>query len=55
MKLLGVEEVMALLGVKSTKAYDIIRQLNAELLAKGYVVIRGKIPEKYLMERIFPM
>ena len=33
MKLLGVEEVNILLKVKDTKAYYIIRQLNAELEA----------------------
>lgn len=53
MKLLGVEEVNILLKVKDTKAYYIIRQLNAELEAKGYLTVRGKVPEKYLLERFY--
>ncbi len=51
MKLLDVEGVKALIPVQNTKAYAIIRQLNEELQKKGYMTIRGRVPEKYLMER----
>lgn len=51
MKLLDVEGVKALLPVQNTKAYAIIRQLNEELRERGYMTIRGRVPEKYLMER----
>ncbi len=53
MKLLGVEEVGAILGVKHSKAYAVIRQLNDELVSRGFLVIRGKVPESYLMERFY--
>ncbi len=53
MKLLGVEEVKEILGLKDSKAYDVIRQLNEELSSKGYLVVRGKVPEKYLKERFY--
>ncbi len=53
MNLLGVEEVMAILGLKNAKAYAVIRQLNDELSQKGYLVVRGKVPEKYLRERFY--
>ena len=53
MKLLGVEQVKELLQVKNSKAYDIIRQLNAELTAQGYLTVKGRVPEKYLMERFY--
>lgn len=52
-KYLGVEEVKQLLHIKDSKAYDIIRQLNAELSQKGYLTVRGKVPEKYLLERFY--
>ena len=51
MKLLDVEGVKALLPIQNTKAYAIIRQLNEELREKGYMTIRGCVPEKYLIER----
>lgn len=51
MKLLDVEGVKALIPVQNTKAYAIIRQLNEELQSKGYMTIRGRVPEKYLIER----
>lgn len=53
MKLLGVDEVKELLHIKDSKAYDIIRRLNAELAAQGYLIVRGKVPEKYLQERFY--
>ena len=48
MKLLDVEGVKALIPVQNTKAYAIIRQLNEELQSKGYMTIRGHVPERYL-------
>ncbi len=53
MRLLGVEEVKTFLSVKDSKAYGIIRQLNKELEDKGFLVVRGKVPEKYLRERFY--
>lgn len=49
-----VKEVEALLGIKTDKAYRIIRQLRAELVAKGYAEYpAGKVPKKYFLERYF--
>lgn len=53
MKYLGVDDVQELLHVKKGKAYEVIRTLNAELQKKGYLTIRGKVPEKYLLERFY--
>lgn len=53
MKMIGVKEVQELLGVKQTKAYAMIKQLNEELQAKGYLVVRGRVPEAYLKERFY--
>ncbi|MEA4933685.1 MAG: transcriptional regulator [Lawsonibacter sp.] len=53
MNLLGVEEVKSLLDVKDSKAYSIIRQLNKELERKGYLIVRGKVPKTYLLERFY--
>lgn len=49
-----VEDVRELLGVSRSKAYDIIRDLNAELKKNGYIVaIAGKVPKKFFNERFY--
>ena len=53
MKMLGVKEVQELLKVKRTKAYALIKQMNEELKAQGYIVIPGRIPEQYLLDRFY--
>ena len=53
MELIGAAEVKQLLDVGNNRAYEIIRQLNAELEQKGYLTIRGKIPKAYLLERFY--
>ena len=53
LKFLGVEEVKKLLQIKDSKAYEVIRQLNTELAQKGYLTVRGKVPEKYLLEQFY--
>ena len=46
------DEVAELLRISTSTAYRIIRQLNAELKKAGYIVQAGRIPVKYLMERL---
>ena len=53
MKMLGAKEVQEILQVKQTKAYALIKMMNEELKAKGYIVIQGKIPEQYLLDRFY--
>ena len=49
------QEVMEILGVSRAKAYKIVKELNEELAAKGYIVTAGKVPKKFLAERLFRM
>lgn len=46
-------EVAALMGVSRAYGYRIVRQLNAELEAKGYITIEGKTNRKYFLERCY--
>jgi len=47
-----VQDVMVILGCKRTKAQDAIRELNDELVQKGYMRYpRGRVPKKYFDER----
>jgi hypothetical protein len=51
-KLIGVAEVAEICQVKMSKAYNIIRQINEEMEAKGYLVIKGRVNIEYLFERL---
>lgn len=45
--MMTVEDVMSELGVKRSKVYSILKQLNNELTKEGYVAVCGKIPRPY--------
>ena len=48
-----VEEVAAELGVSKSYAYKIVQKLNAELKAKGYTTVSGRISRKYFQEQFY--
>ena len=53
-RVLYVEDVMEILGIGQTKAYQIIRKLNQEIEAKGYFKpIAGRVSETYFRERFY--
>ena len=51
--MMSVEDVVAELGVSKQKGYRIIRQLNAELEAAGFMTVQAKIPRTYWSERFY--
>ena len=53
MSYLTVIDVKKILGISASKAYVIIRQLNSELKSKGYIVIAGRVPRKYFVEKYY--
>ena len=46
-----VDEVAAELGVSKSYAYKIVQRLNAELKAKGYLTISGRVSRQYFMKK----
>jgi fructose-1-phosphate kinase PfkB-like protein len=46
-------EVQEMLGVSRGKAYQILRRLNEELEARGFIVISGKIPRQFFNEHYY--
>ena len=48
-----VIDVMAMLGVKESKAYKVMQGLSKELQARGYITISGKVPVKYFDEKYY--
>ena len=47
------EELSEAYGICLSKAYKMIRQLNAELEAKGFMIVQGKVPRRYVEERVY--
>ncbi len=45
------DEIRRLLGISRSKAYQIIRILNAELKSQGYMVLNGKVNRNYFMKK----
>lgn len=52
-RFLDVNDVAEYMSISTSKAYKIIRALNNELKAKGYIVIAGKINRTYFEEKIY--
>ena len=47
------DEVARELEVSRSYAYRLIQQLNAELQAKGYITIAGRVNRQYFRERLY--
>lgn len=50
---MDASEVKELLGISQSKAYQIIRLLNNELSAKGFLIVAGKVSCQYFNERFY--
>lgn len=46
-----VNEVQEALGISEGKAYAVIRELNGQLKAQGYLTIAGKVNRAYFEEK----
>ena len=47
-----VEEVAAELRVSKSKAYQIVRELNAEMQKQGYLTVAGRVNQCHLLKQI---
>lgn len=52
-KFMNVRDVMSELGVSKNKAYLVIRELNEELTAQGFMCVRGKVNRKYFEKKFY--
>lgn len=50
---LNAKDISDLLDVSLSKAYGIIREMNAVLAEKGYLVLPGKVPTAYFKEQCY--
>lgn len=52
-KFVRVKELAEMLACSESLAYQKMRKLNKELQSKGYITISGRVPRKYLEERLY--
>ena len=52
-RFLTAQDDMEMLGVSLSYSYKLIRMLNAELEADGFVTIKGRVSTQYFMKRIY--
>lgn len=50
---MGADEVAEELGVSKPMAYKLIRKVNSELSAMGYITITGRVNRKYFLEKFY--
>lgn len=46
-------EIIEILGVGRSKAYEIVCVMNEELEHAGYNVIKGKVPVRYFLKKYY--
>lgn len=49
----NVDDVVDILGVSRPKAYAIMRELNLELMEKGFIVVSGKVSARFFNEKLY--
>ena len=54
-QVLTAKEISEMCDISESKAYLIIRQLNNELSAKGFLIFRGRVSKAYFMEKMYGM
>ena len=52
-KFLNAADVAEYMEVSIPKAYKIIRHLNDELVAQGYLVVAGRVSRSYFEQKIY--
>lgn len=54
-RFITAQDIVEELDVSISYAYKLIRKLNAEREAKGFVTIKGRVSRQYFDERIYGM
>lgn len=51
-ELITVDKVCELCKIKKKTAYKLMQEINKELKEEGYLIVRGRVNEKRLKERL---
>lgn len=46
-------DIAEALGISKGHAYKIVRELNNELEAKGYIIVAGKVPKAFWDKKFY--
>ena len=49
------KDIAEMCQISESKAYTIIKQLNDELKARGFITFRGRVSKAYFMEKMYGM
>ena len=52
---LSVSKVQGLLGMSKSYCYELVAKLNDELEKMGKIVIPGRVPTKFFLEKFYGM
>lgn len=52
-RFLNVNDVAQYMDISIPMAYKIIRKLNDDLKAKGYLIVAGKVSKAYFEEKVY--
>lgn len=50
---LTANDLSELMGISMGHDYKLIREMNAELVQQGYIVVAGKVPKRYFEKRCY--
>ena len=51
--MISADEVAETLGVSMSYAYKVVRILNKELEAKGFITVAGRVSRRYFEEKFY--
>jgi len=46
-------EVAEVMGISRSKSYQLVREMNRELKANGFVTVAGKCPIQYFKQKVY--
>ena len=50
---LSVEDIAELFGLSVSFAYRVVERMNVDLASKNYYVILGRVPTRYVEDKIY--
>ena len=54
-QVLTAKDIAEMCNISESKSYTIIRQLNEELKAAGYLTFRGRVSKAFFFEKMYGM
>ena len=52
-QLITAAELAEIMGISRSKSYQLVREMNRELKAQGYLTVAGKCPAQYFKQKFY--